>query len=136
MIVDTSALVAIAKGEAGSDRLKDAIGGGGLVPAPVLVEYRRVVTHRGARDAPAGEAVLAKLLVKLVVEPFTVGDAEIAAAANRNFGLGNGRGGSLNLLDLMVYATAKRLGLPILCTGHDFATTDIAIHPSSRTDPP
>ncbi|HET9640174.1 MAG TPA: type II toxin-antitoxin system VapC family toxin [Allosphingosinicella sp.] len=133
MIVDTSALVAVAQGEPGSDQLKDAIGGGGLVPAPAIVEYRRVLTNRGARDAPTSEAVLAKLLARLAVEPFTAQDADIAAAANRDFGAGNGRGGRLNLLDLMVYATAKRLRLPILCTGRDFASTDAQIHPASRT---
>lgn len=132
MIVDTSALVAVARGEAGSDPLKDAIGDGGLVPAPVIVEYHRVLTHRGARDSPASEKVLAKLLAKLAVEPLTAHDADIAAIANREYGAGNGRGGKLNLLDLMVYATAKRLGLPILCTGRDFASTDALIHPSSR----
>lgn len=133
MIVDTSALIAITQNEPGSDRLKDAIGGGGIVPAPVLVEFRRVVTGRGARETPSIEAALQKLLAKLAVEPFTGDDAEIAAAANLTYGAGNGRGGRLNLLDLMVYATAKRLGLPILCTGADFASTDITIHPASRT---
>jgi ribonuclease VapC len=38
----------------------------------------------------------------------------------------------LNLLDLMVYAVAKERGMPLLCTGNDFATTDLAIHPASR----
>ncbi|MEO7178643.1 MAG: type II toxin-antitoxin system VapC family toxin [Allosphingosinicella sp.] len=133
MIVDTSALVAVAQGEPGSEQLKDAIGGGGWVPAPVIVEYRRVISRGGAREAPASEAVLAKLLVRLAVEPFTANDADIAAAANRAYGAGNGRGGKLNLLDLMVYATAKRMGLPILCTGRDFASTDALIHPASRT---
>lgn len=132
MIVDTSALVAVAQGEAGSEPLKDAIGGGGLVPAPAIVEYRRVVTRRGSRDPAAGEAVLAMLLARLAVEPFTARDADLAAAANREYGAGNGRGGRLNILDLMVYATARRLGLPILCTGRDFASTDALIHPSSR----
>ncbi|MEA3010219.1 MAG: ribonuclease VapC [Sphingomonadales bacterium] len=133
MIVDTSALVAVAQGEPGSERLKDAIGDGGLIPAPVIVEYRRVISRGGAREAPASEAILAKLLVRLAVEPFTADDADIAAAANRAYGAGNGRGGTLNLLDLMVYATAKRMGLPILCTGRDFASTDALIHPASRT---
>ena len=40
--------------------------------------------------------------------------------------------GTLNLLDLMVYAVAKRTERPILCTGKDFTTTDADIHPASR----
>jgi ribonuclease VapC len=133
VIVDTSALVAVARGEPGGEALKDAIGGGGLVPAPVIVEYRRVMSRRGAREGQSSEAVLAKLLVRLAVEPFTADDAEIAAVANVEYGSGNGRGGKLNLLDLMVYATARRLGLPILCTGGDFASTDAQVHPASRS---
>ena len=46
--------------------------------------------------------------------------------------MGNSKGGKLNLLDLMVYAVAKRTGRPILCTGRDFASTDADIHPASR----
>ena len=46
--------------------------------------------------------------------------------------MGNSKGGKLNLLDLMVYAVAKRTGRPILCTGRDFASADADIHPASR----
>lgn len=133
MIVDTSALVAAVKGEPESEDLKRAMLRGGLVPAPVLLEFRRVLTERGAHPAPEAELILQDLLsAELAVEPFTGEDAEIAAAANLEYGAGNGRGGRLNLLDLMVYATARRLGAPILCTGRDFASTDALIHPASR----
>lgn len=132
MIVDTSALVAIAQREPGSERLAQAIAEGGLVPAPVLVEFQRVVTGRGADPAPGAQSVLEQLLVKLAVEPFTAEDAEIAAAANLEHGAGNGRGGRLNLLDLMVYAVARRTGLPILCTGAEFAASGASVHSASR----
>ena len=68
----------------------------------------------------------------LEVGDFTSADADLAIAANPLYGTGNGRGGSLNMRDLMVYAMAKRMNFPILCTGWDFAATDIAIHPASR----
>jgi ribonuclease VapC len=132
VIVDTSALVAIAQHEPGSERLAEAIAGGGLVPAPVLVEFQRVVTDRGAHPAAGAQSVLEQLLVKLAVEPFTAEDAQIAAAANLEHGAGNRRGGRLNLLDLMVYAVARRTGLPILCTGADFAAAGAPLHPASR----
>lgn len=133
MIVDTSALIAIAEAEPGSDALIDAIADGGLVPAPVLVEFRRVVTKRGLRVHPGAEIILSDLLTRLSVEPFTAGDADIAGDANMKFGAGNGRGGTLNLLDLMVYAVARRTGRPILCTGRDFSATDAHVHRSSLT---
>ncbi len=133
MIVDTSALVAAAIDEPGSAKLRQAMLAGDRVPAPVLVEYRRVVTIRGARPAPAAEAFLQDLLdAELAVEPFTREDADLAVAANNEHGAGNGRGGRLNFGDLMVYAVARRLALPILCTGTDFASTGIEIHQSSR----
>jgi ribonuclease VapC len=132
VIVDTSALVAIAYDEPDNQQLRLAVAAGGSVPAPVLVEFRRVVTQRGSRPAPAEEGVLRQLLTKLTVEAFTAEDAGIASAANLEHGIGNGRGGRLNLVDLMVYATARRMRLPILCTGSDFASTDIVIHPASR----
>jgi ribonuclease VapC len=133
MIVDTSALVAVANDEPGADLLKRAMLRGGRIPAPALLEYRRVMTKRGSRAAPEAEALLQDLLAgELTVEPFTAEDAAIASEANVEHGAGNGRGGRLNLLDLMVYATARRLVLPILCTGTDFASTGISIHPASR----
>jgi ribonuclease VapC len=64
--------------------------------------------------------------------PFTNEHARIASAANLRYGKGAGAGGSLNLLDLMVYAVAKERGAPLLCNGNDFGTTDLALHPASR----
>lgn len=92
------------------------------------------MTATSGNEPHAGtSAFLAELMTGgLSVEDFTAADADLAIAANPLYGSGNGHGSRLNMLDLMVYAVAKRTGLPILCTGRDFATTDIAIHPASR----
>lgn len=134
MIVDTSALIAVANEERGFRQISDAIlEGGAVIPAPVLVEFQRVVTVRGSRLNPRAEAVLRFFLDEgLEIEPFIGEDASYAAEANTRFGCGNGRGGTLNLLDLMVYAMARRLDRPILCTGRDFGATDAGIHAASR----
>ena len=58
--------------------------------------------------------------------------AEIASQANARYGSGNGQGGPLNLLDLMVFAVARERGEPLLCTGKDFAATDLTLHAASR----
>ena len=135
MIIDTSALVAIAREEAGRDQLRDAIlDDPGLIPAPVVIEFHRVTA--GAGNVPDEDAIM--LLDQLIgagcsIEPFTAADAATAAVANGNFGTGNGRGGRLNMLDLIVYAMARRTLRPVLCTGRDFATTDVGIHPASRS---
>lgn len=56
----------------------------------------------------------------------------ITAVARERFGRGNGKGGLLNFGDLMVYAIAKDRGEELLCTGRDFSSTDLKIHPASR----
>jgi uncharacterized protein with PIN domain len=61
-----------------------------------------------------------------------VDDALLAPEAHRQHGRDNGTGGKLNLLDVMVYCMARRLGQPILCAGGDFVPTGIMIHPASR----
>lgn len=134
MIVDTSALVAISLKEDRFEQLFEALfNGPAIVPAPVLVEFHRVTALRGNRRDPNAGALISGLVAgNTVVEPFTADDAELAAGANELYGTGNGRGGTLNMLDLMVYGMAKRLDRPILCTGGDFAATDISIHPASR----
>jgi ribonuclease VapC len=134
MIVDTSALMAIALREPAYERMLSAIlEQDGRVPAPALVEFRRVIGRKGPTVRRDGEALLQELCAAaLEVEPFGPEDAHIAGEANSEFGIGNQRGGTLNLLDLMVYAVAKRSGRPVLCTGRDFAATGIAIHPASR----
>lgn len=138
MIVDTSALVALLKREAGYELIRDALlTEGALLPTPALVEYHRVTSHRGSMPHGGATALAAKLFSRgLRPEPFTGEDAALAARANIEHGLGNGRGGTLNMIDLMVYAVAKRLDRPILCTGRDYAATGIAIHPASRLDQP
>lgn len=135
MIVDTSALVAILLREPGAEALLDAIArDGGLLPSPARVEYLRVAA--GSRVGLGREAeMLLERFERLGLDTiaFTDEHARIASEANLRYGKGIESGGVLNLLDLMVYAVAKERGKPLLCTGNDFATTDLVIHPASRT---
>ncbi len=134
MIVDSSALVAAFRNEHESGPiLKALFDESGTIPAPVVLEFMRVATQRGSTPAGPARAFLDELLAgRLSVVPFTAEDADLAIAANQAYGAGNGSGGRLNLLDLMVYAVARRAGRPILFTGSDFAATDALIHPASR----
>ena len=133
MIVDTSGLVAILRQEAGFESLRDAIGvEGGSLPAPAMVEFMMVAG--GAAKVREALSLLDVFREQgLVTVAFTAEHAAVAADANTRFGKGNGRGGLLNLLDLMVYAVARERGEPLLCTGKDFASTDIEIHTASRS---
>lgn len=136
MIVDTSALAAIAFEERGSDVLLDALlSERCLLPAPAQTEFQRVAALRGVGwDRIAADLLDTLEIAGLEVVPYDRTHALIAGRAHADYGKGNGVGGLLNLLDLMVYAVAKDRDMPILFTGRDFASTDIAVHPSSRTD--
>lgn len=135
MIVDTSALVAIHLREAGWEMLREALAEQeAVLPAPVVVEFHLVTSLASNDPDPDAEILLSTLLARSCrVASFSNEDAALSAEAHRLHGRGNGRGGKLNMLDLMVYCMAKRLGHPILCTGRDFASTDAQIHPASRT---
>ena len=137
MIVDTSALVAISIGEDGWRSLRLAIASSRcVVPATALTELQLVTQARKDRVSVAARELIAELLATgLEIVAFEQRHAEITAIARERFGKGNGRGGMLNFGDLMVYAIAKDRGEPILCTGNDFATTDLVLHPASRLEP-
>lgn len=131
MIVDTSALVAMATAEPGYLGMRAVFADElGAIPTPALVEYHRVMAGPGNTPDPAALQLIEDL--ELVVLPFGGQAAHAAVVANERYGTGNGRGGLLNMLDLMVYAVARVEVLPILCTGNDFRSTDAAIHPASR----
>jgi ribonuclease VapC len=134
VIVDTSALIAVLQTEPGHERIEHALlQEHGLLPAPALLEYRRVTSVSGNRRRPAADRLLEVLAPTLSVVAFTAEDALLAVEANEKYGSGNGSGGALNLLDLMVYGAARARSMPILCTGKDFAATDANLHPASRT---
>lgn len=134
MIVDTSALVAVVKAEDGWQLIAAALRNDlGFIIAPVLVEFRRVTGDRFNRSIAAADNLLDEIRrYRIHIIPMRETVALAAIAANERFGTGNGLGGKLNMLDLMVYGAAKDAALPILCTGRDFAATDALIHDASR----
>lgn len=134
MIVDTSALVAVLRREEGYEPILDAlVRDESLIPAPVLLEFARVAAGVGNSPDPQAEALIDTLLgAQASVLPFETEAARHAAEANAAHGRGNGRGGLLNILDLMVLGCARAEGRPILCTGRDFAASGADLHPASR----
>jgi ribonuclease VapC len=135
LIIDSSALVAIILGEPHSIELRDAIFGApeAQLPATAMTEIQLVIGGKGRSYLAAAEALFELLFAKgVTVVPFEHRHADITTIARERYGKGNGRGGLLNFGDLMVYAVAKDRGEPLLCTGRDFASTDLEIHPASR----
>lgn len=134
MIVDTSALIAVLTGELGHEKLLAALlDESAIPPAPARLEFLTVARGNRLGLAKQAEALLDRLnRLGMETLAWTADHAATAASAQIAYGKGNGRGGTLNLLDLMVYAVARQSNTPLLCTGRDFARTDAAIHPSSR----
>lgn len=134
MIVDTSALIAVLRREEGYGPILDAlVGEQSLLPAPVLLEFARVTAGEGNAPNPQAKALVDTLLAaRASVLPFGAEAGRLAAAANQQHGRGNGRGGLLTILDLMVLGCARAEGRAILCTGRDFAAAGADLHPASR----
>lgn len=137
LVVDTSAAVAVILGEPGgeelADHLEDALTR--MMPAAIRVELG-IVTE--ARLGPAGQDVVDRFLRDAKIDIVSV-DADLAARAMsgwRRYGKGRHPAG-LNFGDCFTYALAERTGHPVLCTGDDFAATDITVvRPSPRADRP
>jgi ribonuclease VapC len=127
LVVDTSAAVAVILGEPGSEELAVYLENAltRMMPAAIRVELGIVIE---ARLWPAGQDVVDRFLRDARVEIVPV-DAELAARAMsgwRRYGKGR-HPAALNFGDCFTYALAEQTGHPVLCTGDDFAATDITV---------
>ena len=127
MILDTSAIVAIATEEPGCldliDKLNDAPAL--AVGAPTLVETALVLRSRLTGDPRAFvERFLSDWHVTVI--PFGEDHWKAAADAHTRYGRGRHKA-ALNYGDCLSYATAKLADMPLLCTGADFTKTDLTI---------
>ncbi len=125
-VVDTSAIVAVLFGEPGSkDIERRLLESPCIMSAATRVELGIVVE---AQAGPAGAQLLEELLARVAVRIAPV-DEELADEAMvcwRRFGKGR-HPASLNYGDTFSYALARRLGLPLLFVGDDFAQTDVLV---------
>ena len=124
IVVDASALVAIAEGEPEAKLYLGAIeqAGRALISPINAVEAGVVLIGRhrftGARDF---DLWLKSLAVEIDTSP---GDPSGAMAAYLAYGRGH-HPARLNLGDVFAYALAKSLDAPLLYKGDDFVRTDI-----------
>lgn len=126
-VIDTSAVVAVLLAEPGSDALVRHLDEPGprLMSAATRVELGIVMEARlGRAGADAVDRLLEDADVEVV--PFDTDAADRALSAWRRFGKGRHRA-ALNLGDCYTYALADQTGLPVLCTGDDFASTDLTV---------
>ena len=127
MILDSSAVVAIAFEEPAAARVREACRRATRVAigAPTLVETGLVIW---ARLPNSGLDVLSTILSDLSVQVLEFGSAHWAAALRAWSRFGRGRHPArLNFGDCLAYATARLAGEPLLCTGNDFPRTDLEL---------
>ena len=126
MIVDTSAVIAILRGEAQAEQLAEAVlaAGRARLSTASYVEASAVVDRIGD---PVLSRRLDELLELLHIElaPFDAAQAMAARAAYADFGKGSGHPAGLNFGDCLTYGLAKATGQPLLYVGDDFAQTDL-----------
>jgi ribonuclease VapC len=127
LVVDTAAAVTIIRGEPGADELAEYLEGAPvrLMSAVIRVELGIVIE---ARLGPAGQDVVDRFLrdARIDIVALDAEQAERAMSAWRRYGKGR-HPAALNYGDCFTYALAERTGHPILCTGDDFAATDIPV---------
>jgi ribonuclease VapC len=126
IVVDTSALVAIAFGEPERPAFIQAIlhADKALISSVSVVEARMVVHGRRGQRAVVLVDDLLRLPMFEIVAPGQA-ESDAAYAAFVAYGKGSGHPAALNFGDLFSYALAKTRGLPLLFKGADFSQTDI-----------
>lgn len=125
MIVDSSALMAILEGEAGSDAVLAAAAAGPCrMSAATWVEVSIVADARSAAHGERLDELIRALEVEIV--PVSTRQAEVARLAYRRYGRGSGSAARLNYGDCFSYALSVTAGEPLLFVGSDFTETDIA----------
>lgn len=125
MVLDSSAIVAIQLKEPGHERLIEVIEHAEVVAVgvPTLFETVLVLTSRLGQDA---RPVVFAFLRRVDAEVIAFREVHLDAATTAFLRFGRGRHpAGLNFGDCLAYAVAAVAGQPLLCTGDDFARTDI-----------
>ncbi len=126
MIINTSALVAVLRREAGFELLQSTIerspgarlSAANLLELAIVVDAKRDPTVSREMDQYLQEAAIE-------IEPVTEAQARVAREAYRDYGKGSGHPAQLNFGDCFAYALARELREPLLYKGADFSQTDI-----------
>jgi ribonuclease VapC len=124
VIVDTSAIVAIALCEPTAPAMLAAIQGAALVELSVAsyVEVATVLTPRGVTPDQIDD-LMASLDITIV--PIDEAQGRAAIRARIAYGKGTGHRAQLNFGDTFTYALAKVRGASLLFVGEDFSHTDL-----------
>lgn len=123
-IVDSSAIVALAKEEPDAEQFWAYFRSGAELALPVSCYLETVMVLRRFNDA--------RFWLDQMIDRYEIGliscdpaQARLAADAFERYGRGSGHAAKLNFGDCLAYAAASNLGAPLLFKGGDFALTDI-----------
>jgi ribonuclease VapC len=127
MIVDTSVVIAVLRGESDAAEIAVALERADICRMSAVTYVETAVVTDSNRN-PVLSRRLDDLLhdSRIQVESVTPMQAEIARYAYRDFGKGRHKAG-LNLGDCFAYALAKAVGEPLLFKGDDFNHTDVEV---------
>ena len=122
MIIDSSALVAIARGEPGHATLLDALRGASRrsMSAATVVELTCLL-----RDTDVRHVIDVIDGLGITIESVDAKQAVIAANAYRSYGRGSGHAAHLDFGDTFSYALATATGQDLLYAGPGFTHTDV-----------
>jgi ribonuclease VapC len=122
IVVDTSALIAIARNEANSDQIIAALSSDDrlLISAGTLAELYIVALQRNVSSQT--EVLMSGLALEVV--PVTEATAQRIGSIYAKWGRGAGTAG-LNFGDCFAYELAQRNDCNLLYVGEDFSKTDI-----------
>jgi ribonuclease VapC len=126
MILDASAIIAILCDEPEAVEFAEAIEEAAERRISAVNYVEAAVVVDGSRD-PVASRRFDDLIreAKILIEPVTEAQAELAREAYRDFGRGSGHPAKLNFGDCFAYALARDKREPMLYKGDDFGHTDI-----------
>jgi len=131
MIVDSSALVTIAKRESDWEIFSRALDSSEFLRLSAASFVETAIVLDALRN-PVVSTRFDELISgsEIVIEPVTVEQARIARQAYRDYGKGSGHPAQLNFGDCFSYALAREKREPLLYKGDDFVHTDLrsALH--------
>jgi ribonuclease VapC len=131
IVLDSSILVGIIKGENDAERLLDLLASEErAIGAPTLVETRAWCAINLAARASRWLEDFIEARQSAIV-PFGHEMADTASRAFVRFGKASGHPARLNFGDCMAYAVSAVMRAPLLFKGGDFGLTDVIAHPAS-----
>ena len=127
MIIDSSALIEIVKGQPEAERCFSTLLEADIVRLSAANLLEVYLVADGLDDPDAGAKAIRLLrLGRITIEPVTEAQVLIAREASLRYGR-NRHPAKLNYGDCFAYALAKETGEPLLFVGNDFGQTDIGV---------